>query len=445
MTLVSSSSSSSAAAAAAAAVKKRRSRVRGASTSWGKLHPKRNDDDAKRLRGSSVALICIAAIAIGTLLIRAFSFSSALRGNVSYLEGNPHHDGASIKEADNMKMNNVAPPIAKKKKRQHMWDLCPNTITSFGSAATKSSRRKLLGKRKRDFPDALIELQIGDSPIIISAPHGGQAKTKAYKWQSSNLAPRIPASTNMSDFLGRLSRSSVDTSTRKLAWEIAARIKKITKRKPYVITASFHRKFVDVNRRRNHTGNCCKSIWPKCTATADADLHYSKSDSAKVARSIAVFEDYHSMLTGAIEDIGQQYSDRPILFLDVHAQRAKDDVRVAVTEKEYETCIIVGTQDGRTVRDRKALYADKGILGLLRAQLLAIGQMMYPSKHEDPDHPQYNGGQLVARYGNINTNVAIDSIQLEFGAKLRLSSKTRKDTVAALASAIAASEYLAAR
>ena len=181
-------------------------------------------------------------------------------------------------------------------------------------------------------------------------------------------------------------------------------------------------------------------------------------------RSIAVFEEYHSLLTGAIEDIHQRFGKKPILFIDIHAQRAKDDPRVEpMTSKDFETCIIVGCQDGRTVRSREALYAKGGILFLLRTELAAsdASYTIYPSHNGVRDHPQYNGGtyslsnifsnfrinhsffnpgQVVARYGS--TNLQIDALQWEFGSKLRLSTKTRSKTVAAVARAIAASEYL---
>ena len=163
----------------------------------------------------------------------------------------------------------------KKKKHEHMWDLCPNAKTTFSNPAKLEARKRLLeiaAKKKRaTFPNALISLQRGDMPVIISVPHGGAGKGKAYTWQRKHLAPRVAASTNMSDFLGRLSRVSVDTNTQQLAYEISKKLNMLTKRKPYVVTALFHRKYVDVNRRRNHTSNCCKNIWPKCTATADYD------------------------------------------------------------------------------------------------------------------------------------------------------------------------------
>ena len=152
-------------------------------------------------------------------------------------------------------------------------DVVWNAKHSVGSAG-------FFNQKKSSFPDALISLQKGNIPVVISVPHGGTAKDKAYGWQKANLAPRVAASTNMSDFLGRLSRVSVDTNTQQLAFEISKKVKALTKKKPYVVAARFHRKYVDVNRRRNHTENCCKNLWPKCTATADDSAGTSKKCSA---------------------------------------------------------------------------------------------------------------------------------------------------------------------
>ena len=81
-----------------------------------------------------------------------------------------------------------------------MWDLCPNAKTIVWNAKHSVGSAGFLAKRKSSFPDALISLQKGNIPVVISVPHGGTAKDKAYGWQKANLAPRVAASTNMSDF-----------------------------------------------------------------------------------------------------------------------------------------------------------------------------------------------------------------------------------------------------
>jgi hypothetical protein len=87
-------------------------------------------------------------------------------------------------------------------------------------------------------PSDLVLARPGTLPIIITAPHGGRQAIPG-------VAPR--------DTLGRPrgGRGYVtggDTNTDILALGIAAEIKALTGKEPYLVMAKFKRKFIDPNR-----------------------------------------------------------------------------------------------------------------------------------------------------------------------------------------------------
>ena len=59
------------------------------------------------------------------------------------------------------------------------------------------------------------------------------------------------------------------------------------------------------------------------------------------------------------------------------------------------------------------------------------------------DHPQYNGGHIVAEYGFNNTRgLDVDAIQMEFGSRIRKEHKLRDKVALAIAKSIISSNYV---
>ena len=80
----------------------------------------------------------------------------------------------------------------------------------------------------------LIHAETGELPIILTAPHGGRQDVPGCE-------PRTPT--------GSRFVTNPDYNTDILAQSIAAEIKRLTGKPPYLVIARFHRKFIDANRR----------------------------------------------------------------------------------------------------------------------------------------------------------------------------------------------------
>lgn len=238
---------------------------------------------------------------------------------------------------------------------------------------------------------------------------------------------------NSSDFQSRLSRVNSDTNTQAMAKKIAEIFAKKYKHKPYIVQADFHRRYVDANRRVNHSEACCQEMWPKCTAVAEyrlaSDGSFDHVVARKVNRARTIYDEYHGAIIGVLNEIHQSYPGKPIYFIDIHAQRAATDEELDITAADMEETIIVGTQDGRLVKSREALYAPTGLLGRLQG----AGVKIYPPNNAVPDHRLYNGGHGVAEYCYNNTlGGEVNGLQMEFGFRLRMRYKTLERTASAL-------------
>jgi len=82
-----------------------------------------------------------------------------------------------------------------------------------------------------------------------------------------------------------------------------------------------------------------------------------------------VYEEYHRNIHDAFTDIRRRFKDSPILFLDLHAQRAVTDELLNVTADEFLETVIVGTQDGKLVRNLTSMYEENGLFQLVRVVL----------------------------------------------------------------------------
>ena len=239
----------------------------------------------------------------------------------------------------------------------------------------------------------LIEIYSGDLPIVLSAPHGGSLEIEGVPERKGQGVKRFVRTKDM--------------WTDQLTVKLADSIEKKTGKRPYVVVANFHRKFIDANR--------------------SADLAY-ESPKAK-----PVYDSYHRAIASARREVLQRWG-RGMLF-DVHGQAAE------------AKAIFRGTQNGQTTSHlvgkfgQEALSGEKSVFGLFAKESIAVIPDLGPEHRET----RYTGGYIVRAYGS-SSGGAMDAIQLEFGRELRLL-KNNDETARKVASAIVefSQKYLPAK
>jgi N-formylglutamate amidohydrolase len=233
--------------------------------------------------------------------------------------------------------------------------------------------------------EKLVLVHKGTMPIILSAPHGGLDGIPGVSERKGDGLVKGPSGF----FTGR------DTNTDRLALDIADALEAKMGKKPYVVIAKFHRKYIDANR-------------PEGVGL--------ESPKAK-----PIYEGYHRALRDACKEVQRKWGRG--LLLDVHGQGSAADT------------IFRGTKNGTTVKllvDRfgeKAHNGPRSFFGLLETAGLK-GFPLDGSK----ERSGFTGGYIVQSYGS-HTGYGIDAIQLEFGGDFRAMDKT-KDTAVKLANAV---------
>jgi len=213
----------------------------------------------------------------------------------------------------------------------------------------------------------LIATQEGQLPIILSAPHGGQADIAGAPPRTGEGLRKGPGG-----FV-----TARDSNTEQFALEVAAALEAKTGRKPYYVIARFHRKFADVNR--------------------PAAIAYEHPKAG------ALYDAYHQALARFCEAVHQQFGDG--LVLDIHGQSSAPDT------------VFRGTQNGKTVRSlverfgERAHIGPQSFCGLLAAQ----GFHVQPTD-ASRETAGFTGGYIVQVCGERK---GIGAIQLEFGSNLR--------------------------
>lgn len=216
---------------------------------------------------------------------------------------------------------------------------------------------------------APVETSAGELPVILTAPHGGVESLPG-------CDERTPVGTRFV--------TGPDAHTDRLARLIAAELRQITGRAPYLVIARFHRKYIDANRRPEEAYGD-----PGCAAAYAA---------------------YHAAVRGHIDDIRGKYPHA--MLFDIHGQIA------------YRHAILRGTRYGRTVQ---ALLARAGAAAIngpdsVFGRFAALGYNIVPGNNSAPTDPveakNYIGGHTVEIYGSHRSD-GIDAMQLEYGRDLR--------------------------
>jgi N-formylglutamate amidohydrolase len=232
-----------------------------------------------------------------------------------------------------------------------------------------------------------VRTQAGELPIILSAPHGGALQVPDVDVRRGEGLAKGP-----SGFV-----ASRDGGTEELAEQLAAAIERRFGKRPYVVFARSHRKYLDPNR--------------------PAHIAYEDSDAKPV------YDHYHGKLADYCRDVQQRF--RRGLLLDIHGQGSRKDT------------IFRGTQDGKTVTLLRTRFGEGAQIGAssLFGQLKARGWSVHPDPLDGQEQQGYRGGYIVQTYGS-HQGYGIDAVQLEFGQTFR-DAKNRKAAAATLTDALA--------
>jgi N-formylglutamate amidohydrolase len=245
----------------------------------------------------------------------------------------------------------------------------------------------LIGLAFGDEPSRFVRTQVGELPIILSAPHGGKLAVPEVAVRKGE-----GLKTGGSGFV-----VDRDTGTEELSLQVAAAIEKRFGKKPYFVIARSHRKFLDPNR--------------------PPEIAY-EDDNAK-----PVYDAYHNALRDSCRAVQEKFHKG--LLLDIHGQGTAKDA------------VFRGTQDGKTVtllRERFGEAAHTGESSLF-SRLKTHGWKVHPDPFDGKEQAGFRGGFIVQTYGS-HQGFGIDAIQLEFGADFRAKA-AREKTATTLARAVA--------
>lgn len=235
-------------------------------------------------------------------------------------------------------------------------------------------------------PHPLVTVEKGELPVILSAPHGGSQEIPGVMPREGKGLERRPGGF----VTGR------DTGTEELAAATARAIGQRMGKRPYLVAARSHRKFLDPNR--------------------EAKEAY-ESEPARI-----VYDAYHGALADACKTVRATYQRG--LLLDLHGQASS-------AETVYR-----GTKNGATVSLLKQRFGDAAHTGehSFFGQLRDRGFTVHPDPLDGREQRGFTGGYIVQHYGG-DGGFGIDAIQLEFGKDYR-DKERREKTAAVLAEAV---------
>lgn len=242
-------------------------------------------------------------------------------------------------------------------------------------------------------PADYVEIQEGNLPIIVSAPHGGRLELPGVPVREGKGIKPGPAGFDLEG----------DNNTDRLAHALVAALEERLGRKPYAVFARFERKYIDANR--------------------PAEI------AVESRRARPVYDLYHSTLRRFCDEARRAHA--LAVLLDIHGQRQEADT------------VFRGTNDGFTDRALVKRFGDKAHAGpeSLAGLLAAHGINIVPVDRR-PENRGLRGGFTVYTYGQRE---GIGAMQLEFGHAFRTPDAIRP-TAAKVADAVAefARRYLLA-
>jgi N-formylglutamate amidohydrolase len=237
----------------------------------------------------------------------------------------------------------------------------------------------------------LVDRHRGTLPVLLACSHDGTEQPPGVPERSGKGLPTACAF-----------RKSRDLRVADLARAVAQCLRDRTGEAPYVVTAAFHRKYIDANR----------------TAACGVETGAARP----------FYKEYHATLRAFTDEIRAENGGTGLL-LDLHG---------VVRRQDAPADIYLGTGEGLTITALRqgagedALHRRRGLAGLLQA----AGYALHPGKAGQPEHPALTGGHTVETYGSHRPG-GIDAIQLEIAAELRTDPARRAALAADLADAIA--------
>src|SRR5215470_4271140 len=231
----------------------------------------------------------------------------------------------------------------------------------------------------------LVKRHRGVRPVILTSPHDGTQSPPGVEERTEEATPAGCQLTKLRDL-----------ETAPITQSVAQKILDLTGLSPYVVIASYHRKFIDANR-------------PVECAFTDADAR-------------PFYDEYHGRIAGYVDEIRRQNDNHGFLF-DIHGKR--------LIESDPAD-IYLGTDNGGSLLpgfDRDNLFMQHGFAGLLKSVRreiegapapTAFQYRVSPADATAPENASVDGGFSVRQYGAF-----INSIQVELADTVRLDDQKR--------------------
>ena len=235
----------------------------------------------------------------------------------------------------------------------------------------------------------LVARHRGTLPVLIACAHDGKAAPDGVPERNGQSTP------SGCDF-----EKARDLHAREVAVGVAQRMLEVFGEAPYVVSAEFHRKYIDVNRPR------------RCAYESPAARPY--------------YDEYHDTLRAFVDEIRADNGGLGLL-IDIHGTAGID---------ADPADIYLGTANGQTVArlraaDPRALWRRRSLRGFLEA----AGHVVSPKQPEVPETPALSGGFTVRTYGSSHAD-GLDAFQVEIAAPLRTDADKRDALIEHLAYAI---------
>lgn len=252
----------------------------------------------------------------------------------------------------------------------------------------------LVSAVRADPPANFFDIQVGNVPIIITAPHGGNNGDGPSDIEAVRLTD------DPDDIIAN------DVATDDLALKAAGDLFGLLgNQNVYYVVNHISRQYIDLNRAKGAPA-------------------YDDPDAAPY------WDYYHDTVQSYVDDVINTWGFG--LLIDVHGQG------------QFVNSVYRGTQNGDTVTNMINTFGEAALTGpdSVMGRLETLGYDVEPDNNlplaGDPE-TFYTGGFTVQTYGSDNPG-GIDSIQLEFGSQLRWSPDPNawQQSGADLAKAIAA-------
>jgi len=229
--------------------------------------------------------------------------------------------------------------------------------------------------------DRLVKRHRGTMPVILTCPHDG-----------TETPPDVQVRTREATPDGCQFTIKSDLQTAFITQSVAQKILDLTGLSPYVVMASFDRKFIDANRPH----------FPVNCAFTDPDAQ-------------PFYDEYHNQITGFVNQIRVQNGNRGFLF-DIHGKR-----QIVGDPAD----VYLGTDNGRSLLprfDRASIFMQHGMQGLLKsarhetepAPAPVFQYRLSPADAAAPENSSVDGGFTIRHYGS-----SINSIQIEIADTIR--------------------------